>query len=461
MLNLENDVPLPTTLGSGFMLRPFRLGDEVSLQKHMNDERVARDVTNIPFPYTIDHAQSWVAATSVVATTDSDRVDFVIDIDGEVAGSVAFINIDGHKAQVSMWVSPVYWRRGIATAALRLLVEFGFNALGLVRIYAYHYTENQKTGGVLEKAGFRYEGTHAKEWRKEKNGEVRLFDSNYYSIVKTNTRINSVALVAASGTGYAHVPDLVERYADWFTKLGVTVHRDFGDMLPRVDLAVSIGGDGTMMRAVTQFSAIGVPTFGINAGDVGFLTSSDAEAVAEGVCGIVGGQYLLERRIALRFKFRNTMYGPFANEVLVAHQSRGITHVKVSLGNTILFEDLPADGVLVATATGSTAYNLSAGGPILMPESSNVVINALNPQSLSMRPVVSEILAAGGTITLEVIRSKRDEPLAIAADSLYLTDGPKVGESIEISRHPQPLLFATFGNGQFVRALKEKLNLVK
>ena len=95
-----------------------------------------------------------------------------------------------------------------------------------------------------------------------------------------------------------------------------------------------------------------------------------------------------------------------------------------------------------------------------MPESSNVVINALNPQRLNMRPVVSEILAAGGTITLQVVRSKRDEPLAIAADSLYLTDGPKVGESIEISRYPQPLLFATFGNGQFVRALKEKLNLV-
>jgi NAD+ kinase len=461
MLNLENPLPLPTVLGSGFVLRAFRLGDEVSLQKYMNDERVARDVTHIPFPYTLEHADAWVNQTSLMATSDSTRVDFVIDIDGEVAGSVAFINVDGHKAQVSMWVSPRYWRRGIATAALKLLVQFGFARLGLVRIYAYHYTENQKTGGVLEKAGFHYEGTHAKEWRKELNGEVRLFDSNYYSIVNTNTRVRSVALVAASGDGYSHVPALVERYVAMFERLKVVVHRDFGAVLPRVDLAISLGGDGTMMRTVTQFSTIGVPTFGINAGDVGFLTSSDAEEVVQTVCAIVAGEYRIERRIALRFKFRGTLYGPFANEVLIAHQSRGIAHVKVSLGSTVLFEDLPADGVLVATATGSTAYNLSAGGPIIMPESTNVVVNALNPQRLNMRPVVSEILAAGGTVTLHVVASKRNEPLAIAADSLYLTEGPQVGESVEISRDPQPLLFATFGHDQFVCALKAKLNLVR
>ena len=461
MLYLEKELPLPEIAGEGFILRPFRLSDARSLQQHMNDERVARDVTHIPFPYTLKHASAWVESMSFAASADSARVDFVIDIDGEVAGSVAFINVDGHKAQVSMWVSPAYWRRGLATKALKLLVEFGFEHLGLIRIYAYHYTENQKTGGVLEKVGFKFEGTHAKEWRKEIAGQVRLFDSNYYSLVRTKTTVKTIAIMSAEGDAYTHVPELAQRYTDAFMQYGVMVVSGNTTETPRVDLAISLGGDGNMMRTVAKFSAVGVPTFGINAGDVGFLTSGDAENIDNNVALIVSGDYKIERRKALRFKFRENMYGPFANDIAVVHQTRGIAHVQVSLDTEELFADLPADGVLVATATGSTAYNLSAGGPILTPECSSVVVNALNPTSLNMRPVVTDVLAAGGSITLTVVASKRDEALAIAADSLYLTDGPAVGESIEISQYPQPLLFATFGNLQYIRALKSKLHLLQ
>lgn len=455
MLYLDKRLPLPTISGSGFVLRPFCPLDAVSLQKHLNNKDVARDVTHIPYPYTIDHARAWVKAASRTAGKRSKRVDFVIDVDGEVAGSVAFINLDGHKAQVSMWVSPVYWRRGLATSALRHLVQFGFDALGLVRIYAYHYSENIKTRGVLEKAGFIYEGTHAKEWRKVLYGEVRLFDSSYYSIVKADMSVRSVVLSLATGADYAPIPALAVEMTRLLSNRGIAVHLENG---PRSDLAISIGGDGMMMHTVTRYSEQGIPTLGINAGHLGFLTSADAGDLEMVADRIATGSFSLERRMALGYRFRGQYHGPFANEVALRHPN-GIATVAVLIGDEVLFDAVPADGVLVATATGSTAYNLSAGGPILMPESTNVVFNALYPTAVNLRPVVSEALNAGGTMTFRVVDSKHGHPLTICADSFTDVEGPRIGEEVVVMRHPQPLLFATFGQGSFKRALQTKMGL--
>jgi NAD+ kinase len=461
MLHITKKVLLPVIPGDGFLLRPYRSSDVASLQRNINDKRVARDVSNIPFPYTLEHARSWIAQMEDSVAPHSGRVDFVIDVDGEVAGSVAFINIDRHKAQVSVWVGVAYWRRGLALQALRLLIQFGFETLGLVRIYAYHYTENQKTAGLLEKAGFRLEGVHEKEWLKVINGEIRLFDSNYYSIVRDSSLVRSVAIATAEGSHYAYVPPLLASLREKLEAAGCVVF--MADQLPqqRVDLAISLGGDGTMMKTVARFSRLGVPTLGINAGGVGFLTSAESTEFDLVVARIVRGEFTLERRMSLRFVWKGEQYGPFANEVSLWHPTRGIATFAVSLNGEPLFEQLSGDGVLVATATGSTAYNASAGGPIITPESSNVVINALNPPMFNMRPVVTEKLAAGGAVEVTVIKSKHNQPLTIAADSLQIKEGPKVGETLVISRHPQPLLFATFGTRQYVEALKGKMNLAR
>ncbi len=461
MLNITEKVPLPILLGEGFLLRPYRKSDVESLQRNINDKRVARDVSNIPFPYTIEHAHSWVDLMQDSVTAQSSRVDFVIDVAGEVAGSVAFINVDRHKAQVSVWVSPQYWRRNLALRALRMLVQFGFETLGLVRIYAYHYTENERTAGLLEKAGFRFEGVHEKEWLKVINGEARLYDSNYYSIVRNLSKVRSVTIATAEGTHYQHVPSLAVALREKLIAAGYEVFTadQLGDK--RVDLALSLGGDGTMMKTVAHFSRLGIPTLGINAGGVGFLTSAEASELDEVVARITRSDFTIERRMSLRFMWKGEQYGPFANEVSLWHPTRGIATFAVGINGEPLFERLPGDGVLVATATGSTAYNASAGGPIITPESLNVVINALNPPMFNMRPVVTEKLAAGGTIELKVIESKHDQPLTIAADSMQIKDGLRVGETLVISRHSQPLLFATFGARQYVRALKGKMNLAQ
>ena len=180
---MNRSMALPTLEGSQFSLRPFRSQDEESLQVVLDDERVARKVSHIPLPYTREHAHAWVTRCESVVTPASKRVDFVIDVGGEVAGSMAFINIDDHKAQVSYWISPAYWGKGIATEALQMLLHFGFVELGLVRIYAYVYEQNKASARVLEKAGFRYEGTLRKEWHKYFDDEDHYYDSRHYAIV--------------------------------------------------------------------------------------------------------------------------------------------------------------------------------------------------------------------------------------------------------------------------------------
>ncbi len=398
MLNITEKTPLPILDGDGFKLRPFRDGDAVSLQRNINDQRVARDVSNIPYPYTMEHARAWLRLVEDSVCPQSSRVDFVIDVDGEVAGSVAFINLDCHKGQVSAWVSPRYWRQGLAVQALRMLVRYGFEVLGLVRIFAYHYTENHKTAGLLKKAGFKFEGVHEKEWLKVVDGEVRLFDSNFYSIVKDGNKVSSVLLVLAEGDHYDHVPEITEALQGKLEAAGRAVST--GDLREggSVDLVISLGGDGTMMKTVSYFSRKGIPTLGVNAGNVGFLTSAESSELDEVVERVVSGRFDIERRTSLRFSWDGEDYGPFANEVSLWHPRRGIATLQVSINGEVLFERLSGDGVLVATATGSTAYNASAGGPIITPESSNVVINALNPPMFNMRPVVTEKLASGGEI---------------------------------------------------------------
>lgn len=177
ILRLKKD--LPVLSGRGFTLRAFRGNDaaeRASLVHHINSSHIADRVSNVPYPYTDAHAAAWI--DRVTAGTDP-RIDFVIDVDGEVAGSIAFINIDGHKAQMSYWLGEAYHGKGIMTEAVKMTVDFGQSVCGFVRIWGYIYAGNHKSQAVLKRAGFTLEGIRRKEWLK--NGEYH--DSHEYAIV--------------------------------------------------------------------------------------------------------------------------------------------------------------------------------------------------------------------------------------------------------------------------------------
>ena len=185
MLHLENVVPLPEILGSGFMLRPFRRGDQVSLQLSLNDPRVYERLTNIPRPYTLADAEGWLAISAKEVGPTTHRINFAIIIDGEVAGSVAFINVNMQQgnAQLSAWIAHRFWGQGLATRALRLLLQFGFETLGLHRVSAFHVSDNLKSEGMLTKLGFTLEGVHREEWKKLVGDTYQRFDSLHYALL--------------------------------------------------------------------------------------------------------------------------------------------------------------------------------------------------------------------------------------------------------------------------------------
>ena len=172
--------------GNGFLIRPYQVGDEVSLQASLNDPLVYERLTNIPRPYTLADAKSWISQSTTVVTTNTKRVNFAIVVDGVVVGSVAFINVDIRQgnAQISVWVARRYWGQGLAVKALELLIAFGFEKLGLYRVSAFHVSDNEKSEHMLKKLGFQLEGVHKEEWRKLVGDRYKRFDSLHYALLR-------------------------------------------------------------------------------------------------------------------------------------------------------------------------------------------------------------------------------------------------------------------------------------
>ena len=167
--------------------------------------------------------------------------------------------------------------------------------------------------------------------------------------------------------------------------------RDKNDVRPETDLVLSMGGDGTFLSAVHVVSDIGLPILGVNFGRIGFLCENRPEAVLK---ALMEGDFSIEYRTVLNA----TLKGPNArksigmlpyslNEVTIHRKGPSVLGIRVSVNG----ETLPtywADGLIVSTSSGSTAYSLSAGGPICMPDTKVLIITPIAPHNLNVRPLV-------------------------------------------------------------------------
>lgn len=264
---------------------------------------------------------------------------------------------------------------------------------------------------------------------------------------------NKILLVTAQGQKYQVAQQLGVDLQAVFATSGI--QSDLVDSGAAYDLSIAIGGDGTMMKTVTELAPRHIPTLGINAGDVGFLTSAEAADWEAVVQRVMAGEYEIEERLGLQLVGVDQTLAPIANEVVLRH-STSVAKYQIAIGGQVFYQDLMGDGVLVATATGSTGYNTSAGGPIMLPGSGNVVVTPLNPMALTTRSIVSQELADGKSIVITLLESKRDEPVKVIADGRLLDNGLAVGESVTITKYEHPMLFAAFGLAQYARALTEK-----
>ncbi|MBR6272298.1 MAG: NAD kinase [Bacteroidales bacterium] len=160
----------------------------------------------------------------------------------------------------------------------------------------------------------------------------------------------------------------------------------------RTDLMLSIGGDGTILDAVPLLRDSGIPVLGINMGRLGFISSVARDEIGEAVEQLLHGRYTTERRTLLELVAPQGVFNDTVNYALneiniIRNPEHSLLAIKVFV-NDVFLNTYWGDGILMATPTGSTAYSLSAGGPILTPDSRSFVITPIAAHNLTVRPIV-------------------------------------------------------------------------
>ena len=182
----------------------------------------------------------------------------------------------------------------------------------------------------------------------------------------------------------------------------------------QADMVISLGGDGTFLKAASRVEAKGVPILGINTGRLGFLADISPEEMEETLDEIYNNHYKIEERSVLQLHCNNErlMQSPYAlNEIAVLKRdSSSMISIHTAINGAPL-TTYQADGLIIATPTGSTAYSLSVGGPIIVPHSKTIAITPVAPHSLNMRPIV---ICDDWEITLDV--ESRSHNFLVAID---------------------------------------------
>jgi NAD+ kinase len=227
------------------------------------------------------------------------------------------------------------------------------------------------------------------------------------------------------------------------------------DIGKTADLVIVLGGDGTILRVARELEGSATPLLGVNLGNLGFLTSVRGDKLASAVREVLRGDYQVSERQALqatllRASKRNEAHRAL-NDVVV---SRGafsrIVRLRLSVDGELLTEYV-CDGMIFATATGSTAYSLSAGGPIMVPTARALIITPICPHALSNRSVI-----AGENSVV------RCQVMSAAGELLLTVDGQvqlrmEVGDEVEVRQSPRTVQLVTPKNHSYFKVLREKL----
>lgn len=240
-----------------------------------------------------------------------------------------------------------------------------------------------------------------------------------------------------------------ERGLAWCRKQGIGADPYVHPALPaEVDLVVAVGGDGTLLRAASVVYPREVPILGVNAGGLGFLAACDGAAIADALAEVAAGQFRVERRARLLARGTSVAGSALNDLVVVGPDAERFTELEVDIDGERAVA-VEGDGLIVSTPTGSTAYALAAGGPVLAPGVPGLLLVPLAPHRLGARPVV---VPEGAEV---VIRAR--------CPARALLDGETVGnlergEAIQASVAPAgTLLVRLEGTGPFFARLRDKL----
>jgi len=228
-----------------------------------------------------------------------------------------------------------------------------------------------------------------------------------------------------------------------------TNHEDLPEGL---DFLFSVGGDGTFLETVNLVRDSGIPVLGVNLGRLGFLSYISQENMEESLESVFSGNYDIEERMLLKVEVPGVDLDDMAvalNEVRIYKTSGSLITIHVKINQEFL-SAYWADGLLLSTPTGSTAYNLSVGGPIVVPESNSFVLSPIAPHNLTVRPLV---LPDSAVLQLSVDTRETQFQLAVDSKTIDLD----VDSQVTIRKAAYSLKMIRIENISFYSTLRNKL----
>lgn len=226
-------------------------------------------------------------------------------------------------------------------------------------------------------------------------------------------------------------------------------------IIKKADLLICIGGDGTMLGCAREFGFYGIPMLGINLGNVGFLTDIAPETITNSISEVLKGQFLKDQRSFLEASIEKNKSYIALNEVVIHSGALAqLIEYELFVNDTFVYRQR-ADGIIISSPTGSTAYSLSGGGPILHPEVKAITLLPMFPHSLSSSPL---LINDDSKILIKIIDGAGRPKLSLDShDSLLL----KKGDEIVIRKAEAELTLLHPLNHDFYSACRNKLGWSK
>lgn len=233
---------------------------------------------------------------------------------------------------------------------------------------------------------------------------------------------------------------------------------DITDLPKDADCVMVLGGDGTIIQAARELAETGVPILGVNLGTVGFLAEVELAHIYKAIDAVMAGRYKLEKRFMLK--------GSVIKDAKIVYEANALNDIVVARGNlvraisTTVYIDgnpmssLHGDGIIVTTPTGSTGYNLSAGGTIILPDAEVFGIHPICPHSLNSRGVIT---SSASKIDIDVEWNKRSEP----DEAIVSFDGNKgirlmPGDKVQIMKSELTVPFLRINDFNFFESYRKK-----
>lgn len=223
------------------------------------------------------------------------------------------------------------------------------------------------------------------------------------------------------------------------------------DIASKADLIIVLGGDGTFLSVARQAVEAQVPVAGFNLGTLGFLTEMKKESLEESLAAIFLGKAKISRRKLLQISFKNQLYTALNDVVINKGAIARVVKLLLKIDGATVTE-VKGDGIIISTPTGSTAYSISAGGPIVSPEVNGIIITPICPHSLTFRPLV---VRDNTVVTVQLLTPNMDTFVTIDGQAVLPLN---FEDTITVGAYSKQLLMLVAPEINYFKLLSDKLN---